>query len=115
MALTIEQHPLYNLNTVGQEVIFTASDATVVGTYFNVKYIAEVHIGSDTINLATTTDLAGTFKTTPNNAGVGMYDFRPIIESFVSADNLAPITSEFKGVSYTNLPVHIIDKYSLDI
>ena len=114
MALTIEQHPLYNLNTVGQEVIFTASDATVVGTYFNVKYIAEVHIGSDTINLATTTDLAGTFKTTPNNAAVGMYDFRPIIESFVSADNLAPITSEFKGVSYTNLPIHIIDKYSLN-
>ena len=114
MALTIEQHPLYNLNTVGQEVIFTASDATVVGTYFNVKYIAEVHIGSDTINLATTTDLVGTFKTTPNNAAVGMYDFRPIIESFVSADNLAPITSEFKGVSYTNLPVHIIDKFSLN-
>jgi hypothetical protein len=114
MALTIEQHPLYNLNTVGQEVIFTASDAATVGAFFNVKYIAEVHIGSDTINLATTTDLVGTFKTTPNNAAVGMYDFRPIIESFVSADNLAPITSEFKGVSYTNLPVHIIDKYSLN-
>jgi hypothetical protein len=114
MALTIEQNPLYTLNTVGQEVIFTASDTTVVGTYFNVKYIAEVHIGSDTINLATTTDLVGTFKTTPNNAAVGMFDFRPIIESFVSADNLAPDTSEFKEVSYTNLPVHIIDKFSLN-
>ena len=114
MALTIEQHPLYTLNTVGQDVIFTALDASVVATYFNVKYIAEVHIGTDTINLAVSTDVVGTFKTTPNNAGAGMYDFRPIVESFVSADNLAPSTSEFKGVSYNNLPVHIIDKYALN-
>ena len=113
MALTIEQHPLYTLNTVGQDVIFTALEATVVSTYFNVKYIAEVHIGTDTINLATSIAV-GTFKTTPNNAGAGMYDFRPIVESFVSADNLAPSTSEFKGVSYNNLPVHIIDKYALN-
>ena len=113
MALTIEQNPLYNLNTVGQEVIFTVSDATVVAAKFNVKYIAEVHIGTDTINLATSLAV-GTFKTTPNNAAVGMYDFRPIIESFVSADNVAPSTSEFKGVSYSNIPVHTIDKYSLN-
>ena len=114
MALTIEQHPLYNLNTVGQEVIFTVSDSTIASTYFNVNYIAEVHIGTDTINLAVSTDVVGTFKTTPNNAGVGMFDFRPIIESFVSADNLAPSTSEFKGVSYNNIPTHIIDKYALN-
>jgi len=114
MALTIEQHPLYTLNTVGQDVIFTAIDASVVSTKYDVKYKAEVHIGTDTINTATTTDLVGTFKTTPNNAGAGMYDFRPIIESFVSADNLAPSTSEFKGVSYNNIPTHIIDKYSLN-
>ena len=82
MALTIEQNPLYNLNTVGQEVIFTVSDATVVAAKFNVKYIAEVHIGTDTINLATSLAV-GTFKTTPNNAAVGMYDFRPIIESTI--------------------------------
>ena len=113
MALTIEQNPLYNLNTVGQDVIFTVLDASVVSTKFNVNYIAEVHIGTDTINLATSTAV-GTFKTTPNNAGAGMYDFRPIVESFVSADNVAPTTSEFKGVSYSNLPVHIIDKYSLN-
>tara|TARA_R110000823_G_scaffold53897_2_gene132436 strand:- start:863 stop:2062 length:1200 start_codon:yes stop_codon:yes gene_type:complete len=43
-----------------------------------------------------------------------MYDFRPIIESFVSADNVAPSTSKFKGVSYSNIPVHTIDKYSLN-
>ena len=113
MALTIEQNPLYNLNTVGQDVIFTVLDATVVANKFNVKYIAEVHIGTDTINLATSIKV-GAFKTTPNNAGAGMYDFRPIVESFVNADNLAPSTSEFKNASYSNLPVHIIDKYSLN-
>ena len=113
MALTIEQNPLYNLNTVGQDVIFTVLDATVVANKFNVKYIAEVHIGIDTINLATSIKV-GAFKTTPNNAGAGMYDFRPIVESFVNADNLAPSTSKFKNASYSNLPVHIIDKYSLN-
>ena len=113
MALTIEQNPLYNLNTVGQDVIFTVLDATVVANKFNVKYIAEVHIGTDTINLATSIKV-GAFKTTPNNAGAGMYDFRPIVESFVNADNVAPSTSEFKAASYSNIPVHIIDKYSLN-
>ena len=113
MALTIEQNPLYNLNTVGQDVIFTVLDAAVVATKFNVKYIAEVHIETDTINLASSIKV-GAFKTTPNNTGAGMYDFRPIVESFVNADNLAPSTSEFKNASYSNLPVHIIDKYSLN-
>ena len=113
MALTIEQNPLYNLNTVGQDVIFTVLDATVVANKFNVKYIAEVHIETDTINLASSIKV-GAFKTTPNNTGAGMYDFRPIVESFVNADNLAPSTSEFKNASYSNLPVHIIDKYSLN-
>ena len=64
MALTIEQEPLYTLNTVGQEVIFTVLDAATVSTYFNVKYVAQVHIGTDAINLTTSTAI-GTFKTHP--------------------------------------------------
>lgn len=98
MALTIEQEPLYTLNTVGQEVIFTVLDAATVSTYFNVKYVAQVHIGTDTINLATSTAI-GTFKTTPNNAGAGIFDFRPIVESFVSPDNLAALGSSYKGAA----------------
>ena len=113
MALSITQHPLYPLSTVGQEIIFTVAEANLVSTLFNVKYIAEVHIATDTINLATSVPI-GTFKTKPNNAGVGMFDFRPIVESYVSADNLAPATSEFKGNSYDNIPAHITDKYSLN-
>ena len=33
MALSIEQNPLYTLNPVGQEVIFTVLDAATVGAY----------------------------------------------------------------------------------
>ena len=117
MALTIEQNPLYTLNPVGQEVIFTVSDLTTVGAYFNVKYVAEVHISTVDIDLATTTAIVGTFKTTPNNTGVGMYDFRPILESFVSPDNLAALGSEYKGAATTAIkthPLHLVDKYSLN-
>jgi hypothetical protein len=116
MALTIEQNPLYTLNPVGQEVIFTVSDLTTVGAYFNVKYVAEVHISTVDIDLNTSVAI-GTFKTTPNNTGVGMYDFRPILESFVSPDNLAALVSEYKGVPTTAItthPLHLIDKYSLN-
>ena len=116
MALTIEQEPLYTLNTVGQEVIFTVLDAATVSTYFNVKYVAQVHIGTDTINLATSTAI-GTFKTTPNNAGAGIFDFRPIVESFVSPDNLAALGSSYKGAATTAIkthPLHLVDKYSLN-
>ena len=115
MALTIEQNPLYTLNPVGQEVIFTVSDLTTVGAYFNVKYVAEVHISTVDINLATSTAIVGTFKTTPNNTGAGMYDFRPILESFVSPDNLAALVSEYKGAATTAItthPLHLVDKFS---
>ena len=117
MALTIEQNPLYTLNPVGQEVIFTVLDTATVSAYYNVKYVAEVHISTVDIDLATTTAIVGTFKTTPNNTGVGMYDFRPILESFVSPDNLAALGSEYKGAATTAIkthPLHLVDKYSLN-
>jgi len=116
MALSIEQNPLYTLNPVGQEVIFTVSDLTTVAAYFNVKYVAEVHISTVDIDLNTSVAI-GTFKTTPNNTGVGMYDFRPILESFVSPDNLAALGSEYKGAATTAIkthPLHLVDKYSLN-
>jgi hypothetical protein len=116
MALSIEQKPLYTLNPVGQEVIFTVSDLPTVGAYFNVKYVAEVHISTVDIDLNTSVAI-GTFKTTPNNTGVGMYDFRPILESFVSPDNLAALGSKYKGdltTAITTHPLHLVDKYSLN-
>jgi hypothetical protein len=125
MATIIEQQPLSNPGTadkvlpVGQEIIYTVSNSSVVSSFTRVKFIAEVHISNSTPpNPNTTNDLVGTFKTTPNNAGVGMFDFRPIIESFVNADNLAREGSKYKGTTNTsdsNVPMHLIDKYSGNI
>ena len=117
MALTIEQEPLYPLSVVGAEIIFTALDAATVSAFFNVKYIAEVHISTLDINLATTTAIVGTFKTTPNNTGAGMFDFRPILESFVSPDNLAALGSSYKTDATSAIithPLHLVDKYSMN-
>ena len=125
MATIIEQQPLSNPGTfdkvlpVGQEIIYTVSNSSVVSSFTRVKFIAEVHISNSIPpNPNTTNDLVGTFKTTPNNAGVGMFDFRPIIESFVNADNLAREGSAYKGTTNTsdsNVPMHLIDKYSGNI
>ena len=116
MATLIEQHPLYTQLPVGQDVIFAVSNTSVVSSFTNVKFIAEVHISSTFApNTAVANDVVGTFKTTPNNTGVGMFDFRPVIESFVNADNLARQGSSYKTVvntSDTNVPIHLIDKYS---
>ena len=114
MATIIEQQPLYNQLPVGQDVIFTVSNAAIVSTELRVKFIARVYISDSAITISNSTPV-GTFKTTPNNAGVGMFDFRPIIENFVKADNLAGIDSEYKGAPTTQdstHSVHLIDKYS---
>ena len=114
MATQIEQKPLYTQLPVGQEVIFIVSNSAIVSTETKVKFIAEVYVSDTAINISTDTPI-GTFKTTPNNAGVGMFDFRQIVESYVSADNLAAVDSEYKLTATTidtSHPLHLIDKYS---
>ena len=118
MATIIEQEPLYPQLPVGQEVIFVVSNAAIVATQTNVRFIANVYI-SDTIpsSITTTTIPTATFKTTPNNAGVGIFDFRQVVENYVSADNMAANNSEYKGTLTTDdtpHPVHLIDKYSVN-
>ena len=114
MATIIEQNPLYDILPVGQEVIFTVSEATIVSTQTKVKFIANVYISDDTIVTGSSTPI-GTFKTTPNNAGVGIFDFRPVIENFVGSDNMAGIGSPYKihiTSATSEFPIHIIDKLS---
>ena len=119
MATIIQQHPEFNVLPVGQDVIFAVSNTPIVATEIGVKIRAELHISNTFApNLSVATNLVATFKTTPNNAGVGMFDFRPIIESFVKADNLARIGSSYKTVvngADTNVPLHLIDRYSGNI
>jgi hypothetical protein len=116
MATIIEQQPLYTTLPVGQDVMFSVSNNLIVANQIKVKFVAEVHISSLLVpNTAVATDVIGTFKTTPNNAGVGMFDFRPIIESHVKAENLATTGSTYKGMSTTlttQHPLHLIDKFT---
>jgi hypothetical protein len=117
-AVSIDQRPLYKTLPIGQQVIFSVSNATIVATMYKVKFVAEVYVSKTAITWSAS-DLIGTFKTTPNNAGVGIFDLRPILETFVSPDNLpikdSPTFAKFKGASTLNtmFPIHLIDKYSL--
>ena len=116
MATTIEQEPLYPQLPVGQEVIFVISNSTIVASQINVRFVADVYISDTTaISPTTTTIPTATFKTTPNNAGVGIFDFRQIVENYVSADNMAFNDSKYKTVVTTNdtpHPIHLINQYS---
>ena len=112
---TIEQQPLYSTIVAGQEIIFTLSNNPALVSHTRVKYVIDVHIGEEPINLASSTDKIATFKVTPNNSGVGMIDLNSIVEDYVSADNLAANGSTFKGDTTTDLlnhPIHLIDKFS---
>jgi hypothetical protein len=116
MATQIEQTPLYTQLPVGQEVIFVVSNNTIVSGFTNVRFIADVYISETTPSSITTTSTAtATFKTTPNNAGVGIFDFKQVVENYVSADNMAYNQSKYKTIVTTDStphPVHLIDKYS---
>ena len=114
MATTITQRPLYSILPVGQDIIFTVSNPAVT-TFFNVKFIAEVYI-SNTLPSTATADLVGTFKTTPNTVGVGIFDFSAVVENHVKSDNLSLVNaSYYKTVLATpspTYPIHITDKWS---
>tara|TARA_R110001583_G_scaffold7747_4_gene38138 strand:+ start:750 stop:2186 length:1437 start_codon:yes stop_codon:yes gene_type:complete len=115
MATIIEQQPLYSTFPVGQDVMFSVSNELLVANELQVKFIAKVYM-TDSLPpvLIGTEDRVGVFKTTPNNAGVGMFDFSPIIESYVKADNLARGGSQYKGNNITSAkppPLHLTDKF----
>jgi len=115
----IEQRPKYLVLPVGQDIIFAVSNVNIVAQELKVKFVAQVHISSgQPPNQSTNTDLVATFKTTPNNKGVGMFDFSNVVENYVKADNMAFSgdfgAAEYKGESSNDVPfpIHLIDKYS---
>ena len=119
MATIIEQEPLYDILPVGQQVMFSVSNGTIVANQLEVKFVADVHISNTPIDLNTSTDLIATLKTTPNNKGIGIFDLRPILESYVSPDYLGWTDgtngSEYKGTQYSNNnpnSIHLIDKFA---
>ena len=115
MAVSIDQRPLYKVLPIGQQIMFSVSEPTTVATKFKVKFVAEVRVSSSAgINPNSSDDLIGTFKTTPNNAGVGIFDLRPILETFISPDNEPSSMAEYKTVDFNvaEFPIHLIDKFS---
>ena len=112
MSYTVEvnQSAAFRMLPVGQEIVLALSSDLCVAAELNVKFCFEIEImqtGASVQNI-------GTFKTTPNNEGVGMIDISDIIQNYVSADNLATDDSQFKeyGAYGRPIPIHIIDRYS---
>jgi hypothetical protein len=114
----IEQTPVGLFVPVGQDLIFVVSNQTAVANETRVKFVAEVYIGTTVASVSPTANTPiGTFKTTPNNAGVGMFDLRNVVENYVKADNMAADGSAYKTTltsSTVRHPVHLIDKFSLN-
>jgi hypothetical protein len=121
-ATIITQKPIYNIMPVGQEMIWVVENMDAVQNQKQVKYGVNIHISKDTMpSVNTTTHLVGSFKTTPNNVGVGMFDLRNVADNYVNADhmttfmNFANLGSQYKG-TYSSptqqFPMHIIDKWS---
>jgi hypothetical protein len=116
MATIIEQKPLYTQLPVGQEVIFVISNNTIVASQLHVRFLADVYISDTTPTAISTSSIpTATFKTTPNNAGVGIFDFSQVVENYVSADNMAANQSKYKTTLTTDdtpHPLHLINQYS---
>jgi hypothetical protein len=113
----IEQRPIGIWLPVGQDLMFVISNSTAVANQSRVKFCIDIHIAKTIPNVNSTTDLKGTFKTTPNSAGVGMFNIRNILENYVKADNMAAEGSQYKLVttdSENPHPLHLINKFSLN-
>jgi hypothetical protein len=120
MANNIAQKPLFTILPVGQQIIFTIENSSIVNNYWNVKFLAELHVSRSPVNLSSTSDLIGTFKTTPNNAGVGIFDFQSLLENYVGPQNRGGESgagSRYKGISMFDQPhpIHLIDQYARNI
>ena len=125
--IIIEQQPLFKTLPVGQDIIFSVSENNIVANETMVKFIAKVYVSEDKSQLSNESSLVAFLKTTPNNAGVGMFDLRQILESYVSPDYLGTqkdilgmttSTSTYKTVAFSadkQFPVHLIDKCALGV
>lgn len=120
----IVQKPRFEQLVAGQPIIFVVENNQVVANEIRVKHSARLFV-SQTDTVTTSVDYKiGDFKTTPNNAGVGIFDFSDILESFISADNEAWTNPygdpngpnvEYKMADVSEnkpVPMHMIDKFS---
>jgi len=116
-SLDFSQEPLYRTVAAEQDIIFSVlEDTGIVANESKVKFIARVNVGSDSSAL---TEI-GVFKTTPNAAERGIFDFGTILKNYVNPDYTGMsdtlTTSTFKGTNYSDInyhPIHVIDSFCL--
>jgi len=119
MALQKIQQPLYRLVAAEQDIIFVIKESTtIVANESKVKFVAYVNVMSDS---AAPVQI-GVFKTTPNAAEVGIFDFSTILKNYVTPDftgtDAGGVISTFKGAAYSNTnyhSLHTVDKSALGV
>ena len=119
MALQLQQQPLYRLVAAEQDIIFVIKeDTTIVANESKVKFVAYVNVMSDS---AAPVQI-GVFKTTPNAAEVGIFDFSTILKNYVTPDftgtDAGGVISTFKGAAFSNTnyhSLHTVDKSALGV
>ena len=114
---------------VGQDIVFSVENDSAVFNQTQVKFIAEVHVSGNPFvapygtppNTGSSAQVIGTFKTTPNNSGAGIFNFRDILENYTSADNESAPFSSFKNTQYVwgqesgiVPPLQLVDKFSFN-
>ena len=58
----IRQRPRFYVMPVGQEIMFTVGEDTVVANNERVRFFAEVHIGNSMINFSSPDQNIGSYK-----------------------------------------------------
>ena len=119
MSLQKIQVPLYRLLSAEQDIIFVIKESTtIVLNESKVKFVAYVNVMSDS---AAPVQI-GVFKTTPNAAEVGIFDFSTILKNYVTPDftgtDAGGVISTFKGAAYSNTnyhSLHTVDKSALGV
>tara|TARA_R110002050_G_scaffold75964_4_gene162536 strand:- start:118 stop:1512 length:1395 start_codon:yes stop_codon:yes gene_type:complete len=111
MALTLNQTPDRKEVPVGQKILFSVADTTVVADYFNVRYFCDIYFSYEVVGTAYK---IASLKTTPNSAGYGIFDVHSSIESMIHSPAVIDDTNANVLVKGSNgivgAPVHYIEK-----
>jgi len=83
MSLQLTQQPYLVLAPGDTPTIFTASAPSVVTAQTNVKFLCEVYVHRTYIPISSNFPVA-TLKTSPNAAGVGIFDLEPVLSAYIN-------------------------------
>tara|TARA_R110002050_G_scaffold44127_6_gene105243 strand:- start:1308 stop:2699 length:1392 start_codon:yes stop_codon:yes gene_type:complete len=111
MALTINQVPAKQEVPLGQKILFSVSDTTVVATYYNVRYYCDIYFSHEVVGTAYK---ISTLKTTPNSSGYGIFDLHSSLESMIKSPTVIDDTNAnimwLGSNGIEGAPVHYVAK-----